>query len=197
MAGYRIVNTGVKELDYPKGDENVYTRYAGSGGIAARRLLEEAAVRLGARRHQHHPLRLPASPTAACSCDAGYRNGSVDSAALSAARHRPLPGPRRWTSSTGSRTPTPLRTAIPTPSPIGRTSQLHPQFGQGRGRCLRGDGHLLRHGAGGAGADRSTAPPFPERLPPAGRNVRRTAEPICATRRTCSASRRRSTTAIT
>jgi len=33
MAGYRIVNTGVKELDYPKGDKNVYTSYAGSGGI--------------------------------------------------------------------------------------------------------------------------------------------------------------------
>ena len=33
MPGYRIVNTGVKELDYPKGDENVYTRYAGKGGL--------------------------------------------------------------------------------------------------------------------------------------------------------------------
>jgi len=33
MPGYRIVNTGVKELDYPKGDENVYTRYAGRGGL--------------------------------------------------------------------------------------------------------------------------------------------------------------------
>ncbi len=33
MAGYRIVNTGVEEFDYPKGDENVYTRYQGKGGI--------------------------------------------------------------------------------------------------------------------------------------------------------------------
>ncbi|MGC9324681.1 MAG: UPF0182 family protein [Desulfomonilia bacterium] len=31
--GYRIVNTGIKELDFPKGDENVYTSYQGSGGI--------------------------------------------------------------------------------------------------------------------------------------------------------------------
>ncbi len=31
--GYRIVNTGIMELDYPKGDSNVYTRYRGYGGI--------------------------------------------------------------------------------------------------------------------------------------------------------------------
>ena len=33
MPGYRIVATGVKEFDYPKGNENVYTSYAGAGGI--------------------------------------------------------------------------------------------------------------------------------------------------------------------
>jgi len=33
MPGYRIVNTGIKEFDYPKGNDNVYTNYAGSGGI--------------------------------------------------------------------------------------------------------------------------------------------------------------------
>lgn len=33
MSGYRIVNTKTKELDYPRGDENVYTSYAGEGGI--------------------------------------------------------------------------------------------------------------------------------------------------------------------
>ena len=33
MAGYRIVRTGVEEFDYPQGDKNVYTRYAGTGGI--------------------------------------------------------------------------------------------------------------------------------------------------------------------
>jgi uncharacterized membrane protein (UPF0182 family) len=32
-SGYRIVRTGVDELDYPKGDENVYSRYQGKGGI--------------------------------------------------------------------------------------------------------------------------------------------------------------------
>ncbi len=33
MTNYQIVPTGVKELDYPKGDQNVYTNYAGHGGI--------------------------------------------------------------------------------------------------------------------------------------------------------------------
>jgi len=33
MPGYRIVATGVKELDYPKGNQNVYTNYQGTGGI--------------------------------------------------------------------------------------------------------------------------------------------------------------------
>ncbi|HKJ46723.1 MAG TPA: UPF0182 family protein [Balneolales bacterium] len=32
-SGYRVVNTKVKELDYPKGDNNVYTHYEGTGGI--------------------------------------------------------------------------------------------------------------------------------------------------------------------
>ncbi len=33
MRGYRIVNTAVREFDFPKGDQNVYTRYGGHGGI--------------------------------------------------------------------------------------------------------------------------------------------------------------------
>jgi uncharacterized membrane protein (UPF0182 family) len=33
MAGSRIVATGVKEFDYPKGNENVYTSYHGKGGV--------------------------------------------------------------------------------------------------------------------------------------------------------------------
>jgi len=31
--GYRIVGTGTKEFDYPQGNDNVYTSYAGTGGI--------------------------------------------------------------------------------------------------------------------------------------------------------------------
>jgi uncharacterized protein len=32
-SGYRIVNSGVPEFDYPSGDENVYTRYDGHGDV--------------------------------------------------------------------------------------------------------------------------------------------------------------------
>lgn len=31
--GYKIVNTDIQELDYPSGDENVYTNYDGDGGV--------------------------------------------------------------------------------------------------------------------------------------------------------------------
>jgi uncharacterized membrane protein (UPF0182 family) len=31
--GYKIVSTGIKEFDYPKGNNNVYTSYQGTGGI--------------------------------------------------------------------------------------------------------------------------------------------------------------------
>jgi uncharacterized membrane protein (UPF0182 family) len=33
MPGYRIVATGIKEFDYPKGNDNVYTSYTGKGGV--------------------------------------------------------------------------------------------------------------------------------------------------------------------
>jgi len=33
MPGARIVDTGVKEFDYPRGNQNVYTSYQGKGGI--------------------------------------------------------------------------------------------------------------------------------------------------------------------
>ena len=33
MPGYRIVATGIKEFDYPKGNDNVYTSYHGKGDI--------------------------------------------------------------------------------------------------------------------------------------------------------------------
>jgi uncharacterized membrane protein (UPF0182 family) len=37
MPGYRIVDTGIKEFDYPKGNDNVYTSYNGKGGIPLNR----------------------------------------------------------------------------------------------------------------------------------------------------------------
>lgn len=39
---YKIVNTDVKELDYPQGDKNVYTNYAGSGGVSVDNFFEKS-----------------------------------------------------------------------------------------------------------------------------------------------------------
>jgi len=33
-SGHVIVNSEEEEFDYPKGEENVYTRYSGAGGVA-------------------------------------------------------------------------------------------------------------------------------------------------------------------
>lgn len=33
-SGYKLVNTKISELDFPKGDKNVYTHYKGKGGIS-------------------------------------------------------------------------------------------------------------------------------------------------------------------
>lgn len=45
-ANYVIVNTAEDEFDYPSGDENVYTRYEGSGGVPLRGLLRRLAFAL-------------------------------------------------------------------------------------------------------------------------------------------------------
>lgn len=39
---YKLVNTNIDELDYPKGDENVYGNYAGSGGVSINNIFEKA-----------------------------------------------------------------------------------------------------------------------------------------------------------
>lgn len=38
---YKIVNTNVRELDYPRGDQNVYTNYAGSTGVSVNNFFEQ------------------------------------------------------------------------------------------------------------------------------------------------------------
>lgn len=38
---YKIVNTDVKELDYPRGDQNVYTSYEGKGGVSIDNFFEK------------------------------------------------------------------------------------------------------------------------------------------------------------
>jgi len=38
---YKLVNTDVKELDYPRGDENVYNNYDGNGGVSIDNFFEQ------------------------------------------------------------------------------------------------------------------------------------------------------------
>lgn len=38
---YKLVNTDVKELDYPQGDQNVYTNYDGKGGVSIDNFFEK------------------------------------------------------------------------------------------------------------------------------------------------------------
>ena len=38
---YKIVNTNVRELDYPQGDQNVYTHYQGKGGVSIGSFFEQ------------------------------------------------------------------------------------------------------------------------------------------------------------
>jgi uncharacterized protein len=49
---YVVVNTDVEELDYPAGDENVYTRFEGSGGVVLNSPLKRVAyaLRLGSNQ---------------------------------------------------------------------------------------------------------------------------------------------------
>lgn len=43
---YKLVNTEIKELDYPKGKENVYTHYEGRGGVAIDNMSKKALFSL-------------------------------------------------------------------------------------------------------------------------------------------------------
>ena len=52
MPGYRIVDTAIKEFDYPKGNDNVYASYAGKGGIPWT-ASGSAYCSPGTRRHQY------------------------------------------------------------------------------------------------------------------------------------------------
>ena len=38
---YKIVNTNVRELDYPRGDKNIYTNYQGSSGVSINNFFEK------------------------------------------------------------------------------------------------------------------------------------------------------------
>ena len=70
---YVIVRTRAQEFHYPKGEDNVYTQYAGNGGVPLELVLAQAAVRRALpqlpdpaerRHHDREPadVRSPDSP---------------------------------------------------------------------------------------------------------------------------------------
>ena len=81
MPGYRIVATGTKEFDYPKGNDNVYTSYAGPVRHSDGQSVAPGAVRLDQDGHQHSLDHLfeagEPNPDVARRADAGFAGGAV------------------------------------------------------------------------------------------------------------------------
>ena len=94
MPGYRIVATGIKEFDYPKGNDNVYTSYDGKGGYPSGQLVEEAPVRLDPEGRQHSFDVLSHTGEPYSDLAARSRPRGADRSVL-APRQQPLPGAER------------------------------------------------------------------------------------------------------
>ena len=86
MPGYRIVATGVKEFDYPKGNQNVYTSYAGNGRYPAGQLVEAALVHLDPGRRQYTVYVLSS---------AGQQDSDLEAGAGARAEDRSVLTPRQ------------------------------------------------------------------------------------------------------
>ena len=113
---YVFVGTRQREFDHPSGEENVYAAYQGTGGVRVGNLLRRLvlAVRFGSSKI------LFSQDITNDSRVLYYRNiveRAENGAAVPPLRPRSLPGGRRRRArSSGSSTPTPPPTAIPTPS---------------------------------------------------------------------------------
>jgi uncharacterized membrane protein (UPF0182 family) len=130
---YVIVKGSTPEFDYPKGKDNVYATYDGTGGVPvggiARRILfafqrrEPAALKLHHRRQpDHDPPRH--SGTGAHDCP------------IPPPRPRPLSGDQRRAAVLDAGCLYNERLFSLCAAPAGPRPQLHPQFGKGRRRRL-------------------------------------------------------------
>ncbi len=129
-----FVRTATEEFDYPRGDDNVFASYEGTGGVPLggllRRLLFAIRFRstdtlLSADAHSGEPR--PHAPA--------DRGAGVPDRAVPHVRSGPVPRDRRRPAACGCRTPTLPPRAIPTRRPLGER-QLHPQLGEGHHRRL-------------------------------------------------------------
>ena len=93
MPGYRIVATGIKEFDYPKGNDNVYTSYEGKGGIPLDSLWK-TSVLLTQRDVQHSVDLLSHAGQSHPDLATGSRARGTDRPIL-ASRQRSLPRAER------------------------------------------------------------------------------------------------------
>ncbi len=111
---YVLVRTRSQELDYPSGDQNVYTRYEGRGGIPINSLAPQGGLRGALRRPQPAAVERPHAREPRDDLPR-HRRARAGGGAVPQVR----PRSRTWSSPTtaawcGCSTATPPATAIPT-----------------------------------------------------------------------------------
>src|SRR5215468_9214231 len=140
---YVFVKTTARELDYPAGDQNIYTSYKRSRRGAHRFVLAQAFILGAPGNSKNHPLagHCRPKPHPAPSPDSGAREKDCPVHYLRSRclfSHRP----RRKAFLDNRRLhdlgPIPL---LRTHAPPG--NELHSQLAQGRGRCLQWNGKFL------------------------------------------------------
>ncbi len=192
---YVIVNAAAEEFDYPKGEQNVSTSYAGKDGVELGSWLRRAVFAWSFR-----DVNLLISGNLRAESRILFRRSIAERIStiapfllLDRDPYVVVSGGRLYWIQDAYTT---ARDLPLLGAGAGIRFQLHPQLGEGRDRRLRRDGHVLRHGREGAGA-RGLRTDLPGALPPVRRDARRTSDATCAIRRTSSSSRRRCTARTT
>ena len=120
------------EFHYPKGDDNVFTTYDGTGGVPLGSFCAQAAVRASASASTRSLLSDDITPESRVL----FHRRSRERVAHDRAVPDATTATRTWSSPTagwsGSRTPTPTSDRYPYSTPTAERHQLHPQLGEGR-----------------------------------------------------------------
>ena len=194
MSGYQIVPTGVKEFDYPKGDQNVYTSYAGHGGVLLDSFWKKAlfawhqfdmSIVLSSYLSPQSRIQLWRPVQERVSRIAPFLKLDRDPYLVARSGTAVLDPGRLY-----------RRRRVSLFRADRRRVQLHSQLGEGRGRCLSGRCELLRHRSRGSGPSRRTMRPC-RACSARSTKCRLACANICAIRRTSSKSRSTNSTPIT